>query len=87
MFAYKTGNSLLHKIPAWVKLIIIPLLNIVVFLTPWPVVLSFIILQLFAGFLLAFSFKEQISDVKPVIFYAVILLNKDEADTIFRRNI
>ena len=67
MFAYKTGNSLLHKIPAWVKLIIIPLLNIVVFLTPWPVVLSFIILQLFAGVLLAFSFKEQISDEETTL--------------------
>ena len=75
MFTYKSGNSLLHKTPAWVKLIIIPFLNIVVFLTPWQAVLTLVILQFIAGFLLAFSFKEQVSDVKPVIFYAVILFS------------
>lgn len=73
-FSYKKGNSFLHKCPSWIKIIFIPLINILFFCFPPEFSFILIILQTVLAFCLKFSLKEQIEDLKPIIFYAVLLL-------------
>ncbi|MCQ2575189.1 MAG: hypothetical protein MJ162_00500 [Treponema sp.] len=72
-FSYKSGNSLFHKMPAWLKILLIPALNIVVFNLHPLVSVFFVILQFIIACCLRFSIREQLSDLKPVIFYAALL--------------
>lgn len=74
-FHYRTGNTFLHKTPAWIKVLLIPLLAVIAFnlsvqagLTAWLCVL---ILALF----LHFTPKEIINDLKPAFFYFILLYN------------
>ncbi len=72
-FSYKAGSSFVHKTPAWEKLLFIPLFNILVFSLDYRVSIIFIILQFILLFCLKFSLKEQITDLTPVLWYAVFL--------------
>lgn len=92
--SYKQGNSIFHKCPAWIKIIFIPVLSISIFLLPFWFSLALIIIQFIVQLSLKFSFKDYYYDLRPVIFYAVLLyitkilsggLNfnfKDEKETI-----
>ncbi|MBQ3670319.1 MAG: hypothetical protein II921_02435 [Treponema sp.] len=73
IFSYKHGTSFVHKIPAWAKVLFIPLFNIIVFSFGWKVSVSCVLAQIALCFFLRFSPKEQLKDLTPVIFYAVCL--------------
>ncbi len=73
-FSYKKGNSFLHKCPSWIKIIFIPFINILFFCFPPEFSFILIILQIFLAFCLKFSVREQIEDLKPIFFYAILLL-------------
>jgi len=72
-FSYKAGNSFVHRLPAVVKILLIPLLNILFFNLPFYFSLILIFLQFILCFCLKFNLKEQFSDLKPVIYYAFLL--------------
>ena len=72
-FSYKAGKSPLHKMPAWLKILLIPALNILIFNLPLPFALGFILLQAALAFALRFTPRELFADFKPVLYYAVIL--------------
>ncbi|MCR5217246.1 hypothetical protein [Treponema sp.] len=72
-FTYKAGNSFLHKMPAWCKILFIPLLNIFVFKMPFYVAASFLIIQFILALCLKFTIKEQLKDFSPIIIYAFLL--------------
>ncbi|MGI5070130.1 hypothetical protein [Treponema pectinovorum] len=72
-FSYKAGYSFFHKIPAFVKLIFIPLFNILIFSFDFRFACVFIILQFLLFFFLKFTIYEQIKDLTPVIWYAVFM--------------
>lgn len=74
-FAYKSGNSFLHKCPAWAKLLCIPAVNILFLCLPVECTVVFVILQSVAAFFLRFSFREQLAGVKPVLFYALLVFS------------
>ena len=73
LFSYKKGSSFLHKCPAWVKMLFLPLVNILFLCL--PPVFSFVLIAV--PFILAcflnFTIKEQLSDLLPVFFYAFFL--------------
>ena len=73
-FQYKAGNSFLHKTPSWIKILIIPFLNILFFILPTPFAISLIIFQTILAFSLHFTIKEQLADLRAVIYYAILLL-------------
>lgn len=73
LFSYKKGNSFLHKCPAWAKIVFIPIINILFLCLPPYFSIVLVILQLILASCLHFSFKEQFTDLKPVIYYAVLL--------------
>ena len=73
-FSYKSGNSFVHRLPAWIKLLVIPLLSII-FLNLNPVfILFFLIFQTLLSFYCHFTVKEQLKDLRAVLFYAFFLL-------------
>lgn len=73
LFSYKPGKSFLHKTPAWIKLLFIPFINILFLCLPAYFACGLIVVQFIVAFCLHFTFKEQLTDVKPVIYYAVLL--------------
>ena len=72
-FSYKAGNSPVHKMPGWLKIILIPALNIIIFNLPVQFALGFMLAQALLAFTLRFTFRELFADLKPVLYYAVIL--------------
>ena len=74
-FSYKAGSSILHKCPSWLKLLFIPVINIVLLCLPPLFAVFFVFFQFLLACLLHFSIKEQFKDLKPILLYAVILLS------------
>ncbi|MCQ2588360.1 MAG: hypothetical protein MJ174_09610 [Treponema sp.] len=72
-FSYKQGNSFLHKMPPVLKILIIPLLNILFLNLPFYFTLSLLSCQFVLSFILGFTLKEQFKDLKPVIYYGFLL--------------
>ena len=72
-FSYKAGNSFIHKMPSVLKIILIPALNVIVFMLPVHVALVFLIFQTLLAFAINFTLCEQLRDLRPVLYYAVIL--------------
>lgn len=73
-FSYKKGSSFLHKCPAWCKILFIPLINILFLFLPPVCSIILIFLQFILACCLRFTLKEQYADLKPVIFYAFIVV-------------
>lgn len=73
-FSYIQGNSLLHKCPAWIKILFIPFINILFFNLPVQFCLFLIIIQFIISFCLKFSFQQQMADLKPVLYYGFLLI-------------
>ena len=73
-FSYKQGSSFLHRCPAWVKILILPLISLSIFYLPPYFALALIALQTLVSFLLHFTVREQARDLKAVFYYAVFLI-------------
>ena len=73
-FSYIKGDSLIHKCPAWIKILFIPFINILFFNPPIQYCIFLIIIQFIICFTLKFSLKQQAADLKPVIYYGFLLL-------------
>lgn len=72
-FSYKKGDSLVHKIPAWCKILLVPVLSILIFKMPPFFAIGLIFVQFVTAFYMRFSLKEQFKDLKPILFFAVML--------------
>ena len=73
VFRYKTVKGPLHKLPAMVKLFfLLPLSGFCMSLSPVWLEAGIIVLILTA-FLCGFTLREQLTDLKPAIFYALIM--------------
>lgn len=73
LFSYKAGSSFLHKTPACIKLLFIPLINILFLFLPPFFACGLVIVQFVLACCLRFTFKEQLADLKPVIYYGILL--------------
>ena len=73
-FSYKQGSSFLHRCPAWVKILLLPLLSLSIFYLPPYFVIALIALQTLVSFLLRFTVREQARDLKAVFYYAIFLI-------------
>ena len=73
-FSYKQGSSFLHRCPAWVKILLLPLISMSIFYLPPCFVLALIALQTLVSFLLRFTVREQVRDLRAVFYYAVFLI-------------
>ena len=73
-FSYKQGSSFLHRCPAWVKIIILPIISLSTFYLPPYFAIALIALQTLVSFLLHFTLREQVRDLRAVFYYAVFLI-------------
>ena len=73
-FSYKQGSSFLHRCPTWVKIILIPVISVGIFYLPPYFAVALIALQTLVSFLLHFTLREQVRDLKAVFYYAVFLI-------------
>lgn len=73
-FSYKQGNSFLHRCPAWIKILILPVVSIAVFKLPFYFAAGLCIVQIILASALRFSIREQLRDLKAVLYYAVFLI-------------
>ncbi len=73
-FSYKQGYSFLHRCPAWVKILILPLISLSIFYLQSYFALALIALQTLVSFILHFTVREQARDLKAVFYYAVFLI-------------
>lgn len=72
-FSYKPGSSFVHKMPCLFKILLIPALNVLIFCLPFGFALGFLIFQALLAFALHFTVSEQLRDLRPILYYAVIL--------------
>ena len=73
-FSYKQGSSFLHRCPAWVKILLLPLISLSIFYLPRYFALALIALQTLVSFILHFTVREQARDLKAVFYYAGFLI-------------
>ncbi|WP_407427316.1 hypothetical protein, partial [Treponema sp.] len=81
-FHYKTEITFLHRIPSWLKIILILILALAAFYLPVKICLiAYPVLILFSAIFLKFTPYEIFSDQKPslayifLLYFATILLN------------
>ena len=72
-FSYKPGTSLLHRCPAIVKILVVPLLSIFIFVLPVWFCFGMIALLFVLALALHFTLREIFTDLKVVFFYALML--------------
>jgi biotin transport system permease protein/energy-coupling factor transport system permease protein len=73
-FSYKQGSSFLHRCPAWIKIVLLPIISLSIFYLPPCFALALIALQTLVSFVLRFTVREQARDLKAVFYYAVFLI-------------
>ena len=73
-FSYKQGNSFMHCCPACVKILLIPVLSVAVFKLPPVFAIMFFAAQATLAFALRFTVREQLRDLRAVLYYAVLLI-------------
>ncbi|MBR5645840.1 MAG: hypothetical protein IKX23_04295 [Treponema sp.] len=71
--SYKAGNSLFHKCPSWIKILFIPCFSILIFILPVWFTVLLVIVQFIVQLSLHFSLRDFYYDLRPVLFYAVLL--------------
>jgi len=74
MFSYKQGKSVLHRCPSWIKILVLPVMSIAVFELPWFCTVALLVFQVIVAFCLRFTIREQLADLRAVLYYAVMLL-------------
>ncbi|MCR4631783.1 MAG: energy-coupling factor transporter transmembrane protein EcfT [Treponema sp.] len=73
-FSYKAGNSIIHRCPAWIKILLIPALSVAIFKLPPVFSAILVIFQLILALFLHFSIAEQLKDFRAVLYYAFFLI-------------
>lgn len=74
IFSYKHGNSIIHKLSPTIKILLLPVFSLLVFNLNEFFTIFLVVTQIILCFNLKFSVKEQITDIKPVLFYGVMLI-------------
>ncbi len=73
IFSYRQGDSFVHRIPSWVKILAIPLFNILVFTLDWRLSVCFIPVFFILALSIGFSIREIFRDLSPVFYYSLFL--------------
>ena len=77
LFAYTKTDSIIHRLPAWLKLLFLLAVPITLYLTPIQVCMilipTFVIILLTAGI----EPKQFLRDLKPIVIYSLMILTID----------
>ena len=72
-FSFHPGTSLVHQVPAAIKLLVVPVLSLAVFLLPPTFSICLLVIQFLLALYAKISIQEQIKDLKPVFLYLILL--------------
>jgi len=73
VFRYKTIKGPLHKVPAVIKMLLLLPLSVFCMSLPSLWLGAGIISAVLAAFICGFSLRDQLTDFKPVFYYAVLM--------------
>ncbi|MCL2067408.1 MAG: energy-coupling factor transporter transmembrane protein EcfT [Treponema sp.] len=73
VFRYKTEKGPLHKLPIVLKLLLLLPLSVLCMSLPLFLLAAGIISIAVIAFLCGFSYREQLTDLKPALFYALLM--------------
>jgi len=73
VFKYKTVKGYLHKIPSIIKFILFLFFSVICMSFPSSFLLAGIFILIFTAFVCEFTLQEQLTDLKPAFFYAVLM--------------
>ena len=73
VFAYKTAAGPLHRLPALAKLLALLPLSLLCMRLPLPALGIGIGIAALAGLACKFTLREQLTDLKPVLFYSILM--------------
>ncbi|MCR5290964.1 MAG: hypothetical protein K6E51_13310 [Treponema sp.] len=73
LFQYKTGNTFMHKLPAWIKIVLLFIFGTVFFfISPYACIILMVLLTVYT-LNIGISLQEQLHCLKPVAYYAILL--------------
>ncbi len=72
-FHYRAGNTFLHQMPPWIKVLLIPLLAILAFQLETETAIICWLAVLTLAKLLGLTIKDIMHDLKPTFFYFILL--------------
>ena len=67
-------NSIIHRCPAWIKILLVPVISIVFFYVPAVVSAVMIIVFFVTQLVLGFTLREIFGGIQFVFYYAIILV-------------
>jgi energy-coupling factor transporter transmembrane protein EcfT len=73
VFQYRQGKSILHRIPALPKLVLVLSFAVILMFLPFYALCGGIPAALILAFICGFTPREQLADIKPVLFYTAFL--------------
>ena len=86
IFAYKTVKGPLHCVPGLVKLLLLLAISFACMYLPIPALLCGIALTALLGFICKLTILEQLTDLKPAIFYCVLMYALSVFSKLFDKN-
>ena len=77
LFSYTKGNSIIHRAPAGLKLLLLLVIPITLYLTPIQVCLAFIPVLFAVALVARIEFGLFLKDLRPIVIYSVMILTID----------
>ena len=77
LFSYTKGNSIIHRTPAWLKILLLLAIPITLYLTPIQVCIVFIPLLFTVALIAKIGLGSFLKDLRPIIIYSLMILAID----------
>ena len=77
LFSYTKGNSIIHRAPAGLKLLLLLVIPITLYLTPIQVCLAFIPVLFAVALVARIELGLFLKDLRPIVIYSVMILTID----------
>ena len=77
LFSYTKGNSIIHRTPAWLKILLLLAIPITLYLTPIQVCIVFIPLLFIVALIAKIGLGSFLKDLRPIIIYSLMILAID----------
>lgn len=73
ILSYKKRNSLIHKTPAIIKLVVLFCIPLILHLTDWPCHVALFVLAFILSFIAKISTRDFFRDLRPIFYYCLII--------------
>lgn len=77
LFSYTKGNSMIHRAPAGLKLLLLLAIPITLYLTPIQVCLAFIPALFIVALVSGIQVRLFLRDLRPIVIYSIMILTID----------